>query len=166
MLRYDKTLEPKNRESYLRCGVLPKEGETAEECYDRIKSYLEQIYRDFERYKDDYEEFKGHILNKLPRAISTERNEWDVRYNDEVITSALVTGYVRFFSGLYISADAEMDICTTDDKRRRFRYNRCFQVTNLAIFNSEAMYIDRVIEIEKIRQKNIEERKKEEEKNI
>ena len=166
MLRYDKTLEPKNRESYLRCGVLPKEGETAEECYDRIKSYLEQIYRDFERYKDDYEEFKGHILNKLPRAISTERNEWDVRYNDEVITSALVTGYVRFFSGLYISADAEMDICTTDDKRRRFRYNRCFQVTNLAIFNSEAMYIDRIIEIEKIRQKNIEERKKEEEKNI
>ena len=76
-----------------------KRGETAEECYDRIKSYLEQIYRDFERYKDDYEEFKGHILNKLPRAISTERNEWDVRYNDEVITSALVTGYVRFLVG-------------------------------------------------------------------
>ena len=26
MLRYDKTLEPKNRESYLRCGVLTKRG--------------------------------------------------------------------------------------------------------------------------------------------
>ena len=65
-----------------------------------------------------------------------------------------------------VGADAEMDICTTDDKRRRFRYNRCFQVTNLAIFNSEAMYIDRVIEIERIRQKNIEEKKRDEGKNI
>ena len=59
-----------------------------------------------------------------------------------------------------------MDICTTDDKRRRFRYNRCFQVTNLAIFNSEAMYIDRIIEIEKIRQKNIEKEKNLEDKNV
>lgn len=161
ILRYDKEMEPKNRDSYLRCGVFPKEGETSEQCYDRVKSYLEQVYRDFERYKDNYEEFKVHILNKLPRAISTERNEWDRRYNDEAITEALVQGYVRFFSGLYISADAEMDICTTDDKRRRFRYNRSFQVTTLAVFDSQAMEQQKVIDIEAIRQKNITQKQKE-----
>lgn len=160
ILRYDKEMEPKNRDSYLRCGVIPKEGETSEQCYDRVKSYLEQIYRDFERYKDNYEDFKVHIINKLPRAIATERNEWDRRYNDEAITEALVQGYVRFFSGIYISADAEMDICTTEDKRRRFRYNRSFQVTTLAIFDSQAMEQEKIIDIEAIRQKNIEQKQR------
>ena len=162
MLRYDKTMDPKNRDSYLRCGVMPKEDESPEQCYDRVKSYLEQLYRDFERYKDNYEEFKINILNKIPRAISPERDEWDRRYNDEAITEALVQGYVRFFSGIYISQDAEMNICTTADARRRFRYNRAFQVTSLGIFDSDAMQIDKVIDIEEIRQRNIELKKKRE----
>ncbi len=162
MLRYDKTMDPKNRDSYLRCGVMPKENESPEQCYDRVKSYLEQLYRDFERYKDNYEEFKINILNKIPRAISPERDEWDRRYNDEAITEALVQGYVRFFSGIYISQDAEMNICTTADARRRFRYNRAFQVTSLGIFDSDAMQIDKVIDIEEIRQRNIELKKKRE----
>lgn len=163
MLRWDKTLEPKSRDSYLRCGVFPKEGESSEQCYDRIKSYLEQIYRDFERYKDNYEEFKSNIFKKLPRAVSPERNEWDERYNDEAITEALVQGYVRFFSGLYISSDAEKNICVEADRRRRFRYNRSFQVTTLAIFNSDALELEKVIDIEEIRLKNIEAKKRAEE---
>jgi hypothetical protein len=163
MLRWDKTMEPKSRDSYLRCGVFPKEGENAEQCYDRIKSYLEQIYRDFERYKDSYEEFKVNIFKKLPRAISPERNDWDERYNDEAITEALVQGYVRFFSGLYISADAEKNVCVEADKRRRFRYNRSFQVTTLAIFDSNALELEKVIDIEEIRLKNIEAKKIQEE---
>lgn len=162
MLRWDKTMEPKSRDSYLRCGVYPKEGETAEQCYDRIKSYVEQIYRDFEKYKDNYEDFRINILKKLPRAVSSERNEWDERYNDEAITEALVQGYVRFFSGLYISSDAEKNICINADKRRRFRYNRSFQVTTLAIFNSEALELEKIIDIEEIRLKNIEAKKREE----
>lgn len=161
MLRYDKELEPKTRDSYLRCGVMLNEGENSEQCYDRVKSYLEQVYRDFERYKDSYEEFKIHILNKLPRAVSTERNKWDMRYNDEAITEALVQGYVRFFSGLYISSDAEMNICGSTDERRRFRYNRSFQVTNLAIFDSDALELQKIIDIEEIRLKNIEAKKRE-----
>lgn len=165
MLRYDKDIEPKTRDSYLRCGVTLNEGETSEQCYDRVKSYVEQVYRDFERYKDDYEQFKFNILNKLPRAISTERNKWDMRYNDEAITEALVQGYVRFFSGLYISADAEMNICGTTDERRRFRYNRSFQVTNLAIFDSDALELEKIIDIEEIRLKNIEAKKREQENN-
>ncbi len=163
MLRWDKTLEPKSRDSYLRCGVFPKDGESSEQCYDRIKSYLEQIYRDFERYKDNYEEFKINIFKKLPRAVSPERNEWDERYNDEAITEALVQGYVRFFSGLYISSDAEKNICVEADRRRRFRYNRSFQVTTLAIFNSDALDLEKVIDIEEIRLKNIEAKRRENE---
>lgn len=163
MLRWDKNLEPKSRDSYLRCGVFPKEGENSEQCYDRIKSYLEQIYRDFERYKDNYEEFKANIFKKLPRAVSPERNEWDERYNDEAITEAVVQGYVRFFSGVYISSDAERNICVEADKRRRFRYNRSFQVTTLAIFNSDALELEKVIDIEEIRLKNIEAKKRAEE---
>lgn len=156
-------MEPKNRDSYLRCGVIPNENESSEECFDRIKSYVEQLYRDFERYKDNYDEFKIRILDKLPKAISTERNEWDRRYNDEAITELMVQGYVRFFSGIYISQDAENDICTTEDKRRRFRYNRSFQVTTLAIFDSNAMQVDKIIDIEEIRQRNVERRKREKE---
>lgn len=163
MLRWDKTMEPKSRDSYLRCGVYPKEGETSEQCYDRVKSYLEQIYRDFERYKDNYEEFKLNIFKKLPRAVSPERNEWDERYNDEAITEALVQGYVRFFSGVYISSDAERNICIDADKRRRFRYNRSFQVTTLAIFDSNALELEKVVDIEEIRLKNIEAKKREQE---
>lgn len=166
MLRWDKSLEPKSRDSYLRCGVFPKEGETSEQCYDRIKSTLEQLYRDFERYKDNYEEFKMQIFKRLPRAVSPERNEWDERYNDEAITEALVQGYVRFFSGIYISSDAEKNICTETDKRRRFRYNRSFQVTTLAIFNSEALELEKVIDIEEIRLKNIEAKKRREDENV
>lgn len=162
-IRYDKEMEPKNRDSYLRCGVIPNENESSEECFDRIKSYVEQLYRDFERYKDNYDEFKIRILDKLPKAISTERNEWDRRYNDEAITELMVQGYVRFFSGIYISQDAENDICTTEDKRRRFRYNRSFQVTTLAIFDSNAMQVDKIIDIEEIRQRNVERRKREKE---
>ena len=162
MLRWDKTMEPKSRDSYLRCGVYPREGETSEQCYDRIKSYVEQIYRDFERYKDNYEDFRINILKKLPKAVSSERNEWDERYNDEAITEALVQGYVRFFSGIYISSDAEKNICINVDKRRRFRYNRSFQVTTLAIFNSEALELEKIIDIEEIRLKNIEAKKREE----
>ncbi|MBO5477879.1 MAG: hypothetical protein J6A15_09030 [Clostridia bacterium] len=162
MLRYDKTLEPKTRDSYLRCGVMLNEGETSEQCYDRVKSHLEQVYRDFERYKDSFEDFKTYIINKIPRAITTERNKWDMRYNDEAITEALVQGYVRFFSGLYISGDAEMNICEEADKRRRFRYNRSFQVTNLAIFDSDALELQKIIDIEEIRLKNIEAKKREE----
>ncbi|MGN1012485.1 MAG: hypothetical protein ACI4ON_01485 [Clostridia bacterium] len=163
MLRWDKTMEPKSRDSYLRCGVFPKDGETPEQCYDRVKPYLEQLYRDFERYKDNYEEFKIQIFKRLPRAVSPERNEWDERYNDEAITEALVQGYVRFFSGLYISSDAEKNICIDADKRRRFRYNRSFQVTSLAIFDSNALELEKVIDVEEIRLKNIEVKKREQE---
>lgn len=163
MLRWDKTMEPKSRDSYLRCGVYPRDGETPEQCYDRVKPYLEQLYRDFERYKDNYEEFKIQIFKRLPRAVSPERNEWDERYNDEAITEALVQGYVRFFSGLYISSDAEKNICIDADKRRRFRYNRSFQVTSLAIFDSNALELEKVIDVEEIRLKNIEAKKREQE---
>ncbi len=159
MLRWDKTLEPKCRDSYLRCGVFPKEGEAPEQCYDRVKSTLEQVYRDFERYKDDYEEFKAKVFKKLQKSVYPERNEWDERYNDEAITEALVQGYVRFFSGLYISSDAERNIIENTDKRRRYRYNRSFQVTTLAIFNSDALELDKIIDIEEIRMKNIEAKK-------
>lgn len=165
MLRWDKTMEPKSRDTYLRCGVYPREGETPEQCYDRVKSYLEQVYREFERYKDSFEDFKMHIFKKLQKPVSPERNEWDERYNDEIITENLVQGYVRFFSGVYISSDAEKNICLSTDSRSRFRYNRSFQVTTLAIFNSEAMELDKVIEIEQIRLKNIEARKRENEQN-
>ena len=166
MLRWDKTMEPKNRDSYLRCGVMPNPGETSEQCYDRIKPYLEQLYRDFERCKDNYQEFKFKIINKIQRPVLTERNEWDERYNDEAITEALVQGCVRFFSGMYVSADAEKNICYNLDKRRRFRYNRSFQVTALAIFNSEAMELQRVIDIEELREKNILKKQKEEQEQV
>lgn len=166
MLRWDNTLEPKSRDSYLRCGVMPNPGETSEQCYDRVKPYLEQLYRDFERYKDNYQEFKFKIINKIQRPVLTERNEWDERYNDEAITEGLVQGCVRFFSGMYVSADAEKDICYNLDKRRRFRYNRSFQVTALAIFNSEAMELQRVIDIEEIREKNVLKKQKEEQEQV
>lgn len=165
MLRYTPDMEPKNRNSYLRCGVIPEEGETSERCYDRIKSYVEQLYRDFERYKDSFEDMNKYVFSKLPRAVSTERNEWDMRYNDETITESLVQGYVRYFSGLYISSDAEVSIITQADPRRRFRYNRAFQVTTLAIFNSDALELEKLIDIEGIRQCNIEKRKQEQERN-
>ena len=142
---------------------VPRDGETPEQWYDRVKPYLEQLYRDFERYKDNYEEFKIQIFKRLPRAVSPERNEWDERYNDEAITEALVQGYVRFFSGLYISSDAEKNICIDADKRRRFRYNRSFQVTSLAIFDSNALELEKVIDVEEIRLKNIEAKKREQE---
>lgn len=163
MLRWDKTLEPKCRDSYLRCGVIPKENETSEQCYDRIKSYVEQTYRDFERYKDDYEGFKFNIFKKLTKSVSPERHEWDERYNDEAITESLVQGYVRFFSGLYISSDAERKIVEEADKRRRYRYNRSFQVTTLAIFNSDCLELEKIIDVEEIRLKNIEAKKRREE---
>lgn len=163
MLRWDKTMEPKSRDAYLRCGVYPKEGETPEQCYDRVKSYLEQLYRDYERYKDNYEEFKMKIFRKIRRPVSPERNEWDERYNDEIISNLIVQGYVRFFSGLYISADSEKKICMTTDERRRFRYNRSFQTTALAIFDSDALELDKVIDVEEIRLKNIEAKKREQE---
>lgn len=164
-IRYNKEAEPKSRDSYLRCGVIPKDGETSEQCYDRIKSTLEQVYRDFERYKDNFNDFCNNIFAKLPRALAMERNEWDKRYNDEAITEELVQGYVRFFSGLYISQDAENEICTTADMRRRFRYNRSFQVTCLAIFDSSALAVDKIIDVEEIRLKNIEQKKKEQQIN-
>lgn len=166
MIRWDKTLEPKDRNSYLKCGVMINNGETSEQCYDRVKPYLEQLYRDFERYKDNYEEFKMKMFSKIKRPVLTERNEWDERYNDEAITEGMVQGLVRFFSGIYISADAEKNICYSLDRRRRFRYNRSFQVTTLGIFNSDALELEKVIDVEELREKNIEEKRKEEQENI
>ena len=90
----------------------------------------------------------------------------DERYNDEAITEGMVQGLVRFFSGIYISADAEKNICYSLDRRRRFRYNRSFQVTTLGIFNSDALELEKVIDVEELREKNIEEKRKEEQENI
>ncbi len=154
LLRYNPEIEPKNRDSYLRCGVFPNEGESSESCYDRVKYYVERLYEDFERYKDSYEDMCKYVFSKLPKSLTTERNEWDIRYNDEAITEALTQGYVRYFSGLYISSDAEMNVVGNADKRRRLRYNRTFQVSTLAIFDSNALELDEIIEIEEIRQKS------------
>ena len=163
ILRYTPDMEPQNRDAYLRCGVLPQEGETSEHVYDRVKSYVEQLYRDFERYKDSFEEMDKNIFSKLPRAIATERDDWDQRYNDEAITEAMVAGYMRFFSGLYISNDAEVSIIENADKRRRFRYNRTFQVTTLAVFDSDCIQLEKLIDVEEIRQKNVEKKQKQQE---
>ena len=64
---------------------------------------------------------------------------------------------------MIISSDAEKNICVEADRRRRFRYNRSFQVTTLAIFNSDALDLEKVIDIEEIRLKNIEAKRRENE---
>ena len=113
--------------------------------------------------KDSFEDMDKNVFAKLPRAIATERDDWDQRYNDEAITEAMVAGYMRFFSGLYISNDAEVSIIENADKRRRFRYNRTFQVTTLAIFDSDCIQLEKLIDVEEIRQKNVEKKQRQQE---
>jgi len=161
MLRWNKNLEPKERTMFLRCGVYPQEGEEPERTYDRVKGKLEEIYREFERYKDDYEGFKINIFRKIQKCVLPERNEWDRRYNDEAITELLVQGIVKYFSALYISKDNEQKICMSLDERRRFRYGRVYNVDTLGVFDSSCLALDKIIDIEELKLKNIDSKKKE-----
>lgn len=161
MLRWDKNMEPKERAMFLRCGVFPEEGEEPERTYDRIKIKLEETYSLFERYKNDYNAFKTNIFRKIQKPVNPERNEWDERYNDEVIPVLTMQGIIKYFSALYISKDSEKNIILSADDRRRFRYGRVYNVDTLGVFDSTLFNLDKVLDIEELRLKNIAAKQKE-----
>ena len=51
MLRWDKNMEPKERAMYLRCGVMPEDGEEPERTYDRVKMKLELLEKQDKAFK-------------------------------------------------------------------------------------------------------------------
>lgn len=166
MLRWDKNMEPKERAMYLRCGVIPEEGEEPERTYDRVKRKVEEIYSLFDRYKNDYEAFRMNIFRKIQKPVSPERNEWDERYNDEVIPVLVMQGIIKYFSGMYISKDSEKNIILSTDDRRRFRYGRVYNVDTLGVFDSTMFELEKVIDIEELRLKNINAKQKEQQTQV
>ena len=161
MLRWDKNMEPKEREMFLRCGVYPEEREEPERTYDRIKLKLQEVYNLFDRYKNDYVAFKANVFRKIQKPVSPERNEWDERYNDEVIPVLTMQGVIRYFSAIYISKDSEKNIVLSTDERRRFRYGRVYNVNTLGVFDSTIFNLDKVLDIEELRLKNLKAKEQE-----
>ena len=161
MLIWDKNMEQKERAMFLRCGVFPEDGEEPERTYDRIKIKLEETYSLFERYKNDYNAFKTNVFRKIQKPVNPERNEWDERYNDEVIPVLTMQGIIKYFSALYISKDSEKNIILSADDRRRFRYGRVYNVDTLGVFDSTLFNLDKVLDIEELRLKNIAAKQKE-----
>ena len=161
MLRWDKNMEPKERAMFLRCGVYPEDREEPERTYDRIKLKLQEVYNLFDRYKNDYVAFKANVFRKIQKPVSPERNEWDERYNDEVIPVLTMQGVIRYFSAIYISKDSEKNIVLSTDERRRFRYGRVYNVNTLGVFDSTIFNLDKVLDIEELRLKNLKAKEQE-----
>ena len=161
MLRWDKNMEPKERAMFLRCGVYPEDGEEPERTYDRVKLKLQEVYNLFDRYKNDYVAFKNNVFRKIQKPVSPERNEWDERYNDEVIPVLTMQGVIKYFSAIYISKDSEKNIVLSADDRRRFRYGRVYNVNTLGVFDSTIFNLDKVLDIEELRLKNLKAKEQE-----
>ena len=145
---------------------MPEDGEEPERTYDRVKMKLEETYNLFEKYKNDYEAFRINIFKKIQKPVSPERNEWDERYNDEVIPVLTMQGIIKYFSGMYISKDSEKSIILDTDDRRRFRYGRVYNVNTLGVFDSTMFELEKVLDIEELRLKNINAKQQEKQTQV
>ena len=107
-----------------------------------------------------------NIFRKIQKPVSPERNEWDERYNDEVIPVLVMQGIIKYFSGMYISKDSEKNIILSTDDRRRFRYGRVYNVDTLGVFDSTMFELEKVLDIEELRLKNINAKQKEQQTQV
>ena len=107
-----------------------------------------------------------NVFRKIQKPVYPERNEWDERYNDEVIPVLVMQGIIKYFSGMYISKDSEKNIILSTDDRRRFRYGKVYNVDTLGVFDSTMFELEKVLDIEELRLKNINAKQKEQQTQV